>query len=170
MPMTADSERFIAMLNSNKGIVYKIANGYCKNEENRKDLIQEIILQMWIAFPKYNQQFAITTWMYTIALNVSISFYRKETRRQSLNQTIPADVLIWEQETDNTRLADGLKSLQEFISSLAELEKALLILYLDENPQQEIADILGISVSNVSTKINRLKEKLKQKLSSQKIT
>lgn len=169
MPTPAATEPFIAMLNHHKGIIFKIANAYCKDEENRKDLVQEIILQLWLAFPKYNPQFAISTWLYTVALNVSISFYRKENRRQAINHCITADILTWENEGHDYAKNYELNELKSFISALPELDKALMILYLDERPQQEIAGILGISVSNVSTKINRLKEKLKLKFHHQKI-
>jgi RNA polymerase sigma-70 factor (ECF subfamily) len=166
MPTTAATEPFITMLNNHKGIIFKVANAYCKNEENRKDLIQEIILQLWLAFPKYHPQFAISTWLYRIALNVSISFYRKENRRREINQGIPADIIIWENEEYDTTQHTQLNTLKTFISTLPELDKALMILYLDEKPHLEIARILGISPSNVSTKINRLKEKLKQKFNT----
>jgi RNA polymerase sigma factor (sigma-70 family) len=168
MPITEATEAFIAMLNKHKGIVFKIANAYCKNDENRKDLIQEIILQLWIAFPKYNPQFAVSTWLYSIALNVSISFYRKENRRHQINQSIPADLIIWENEGNDIKQSPEWNELKSFISTLPELDKALMILYLDEKPHLEIARILGISPSNVSTKINRIKERLKQKFTTLK--
>ena len=75
---TRDSPSFLKVIDANKGIIYKVANSYCRDEENHKDLIQEIILQLWLSFPKYDPSFKLSTWMYRIALNVSISFYRKE--------------------------------------------------------------------------------------------
>ena len=92
--MQKDAQTFLAIIEANKGIVYKIANSYCRNEENRKDLIQEIILQLWLSFPKYDEQYKLTTWMYRIALNVSISFYRKENRRDEIRQPLPDDLLL----------------------------------------------------------------------------
>ena len=74
------TEQFISLIESNKGIIYKVANSYCSDTENRKDLIQEIIIQLWLSLEKYDSRFRISTWMYRIALNVSISFYRKENR------------------------------------------------------------------------------------------
>jgi RNA polymerase sigma factor (sigma-70 family) len=81
MDLKRDAQTFLSVIESNKGIIYKVANSYCWDEENRKDLIQEIIVQLWLAFDKYDKNYKLSTWMYRIALNVSISFYRKQETR-----------------------------------------------------------------------------------------
>jgi RNA polymerase sigma factor (sigma-70 family) len=160
-----DSESFLNVIDANKGIIYKVANAYCRDNENRKDLIQEITAQLWLAFPKYDDRFMLSTWMYRIALNVSISFYRKETKRDKLNQPLTADIISLITEDAPFDANSELSLLHRFIRELKEFDRALILLYLEDRSQQEIADILGISISNVSTKVARIKEQLRQKFS-----
>ena len=83
------SNKFLEMLECHKGIIYKIVNSYSRDEENRKDLAQEIIIQLWKSFNNYDDHFKYSTWVYRIALNVSISFYRKEKRRGEISHPLP---------------------------------------------------------------------------------
>lgn len=162
--LTKQEQDFSAIIETHKKLIFKIANTYCNNKEDRKDLFQEIVLQLWKAFPKYNPQFAITTWMYRIALNVSISYYRQTSKRKI--QTVSDNQYILEiaETTDFDNPKDEqLKQLYQFISELKELDKALILLYLEGNKQEVIADILGISKTNVATKIGRIKTKLKKR-------
>ena len=76
------TDLFLSVIETHKGIIYKVANSYCKDTENKKDLVQEIVLQLWKSFDSYNNQFKHSTWIYRIALNVAISYYRKEERRK----------------------------------------------------------------------------------------
>ena len=157
---------FLSVIQMNKGIIYKIANSYCKNAEDRKDLVQEIIVQLWKSFDNYTDQYKYSTWMYRIALNVAISFYRKESRRKHVSNPISEDII----ELADTKVTDEIEEnmgfLQEFISELKELDKALMLLYLEEKNHKEIAEIIGISETNVATKIGRIKNVLKQKFSN----
>ena len=155
---------FSVIIETNKRLIYKIANAYCNDSEDRKDLFQEIVLQLWKAFPKYNPEFAISTWLYRIPLNVSISYYRQSNKRKI--QTVSDNEYILEiAETPNleTPQNEQLKQLRQFISELKELDKALILLYLEGNKQHTIADILGISKTNVATKIGRIKAQLKKR-------
>ena len=161
--MQKDAQTFLAIIEANKGIVYKIANSYCRNEENKKDLIQEIILQLWLSFPKYDEQYKLTTWMYRIALNVSISFYRKENRRDEIRQPLPDDLLLLHEEKNSGVLQMQVDQLYGFIKELREIDRAIMLLYLEENSQAEISEILGLTATNISTKIARIKQQLKQK-------
>ncbi len=163
--MKRDSSTFLAIVESHKGIIYKVANSYCKDEENRKDLIQEIIVQLWLSFSKYNEKYKLSTWMYRIALNVSISFFRKENRRNEINQPLPDGILHLREDEQEP---DDLTHLHQFIKQLKEIDRAIIILYLEGNPQQEMAEILGLTESNISTKVFRIKEQLKQKFSTLK--
>lgn len=161
---TEQEREFSTIIEANKKLIYKIANAYCENTEDRKDLFQEIVLQLWRAFPKYNPQFAITTWLYRIALNVSISYYRQSKNKKI--QTVSDNEYILEiaetPDLDNPK-NEQLKQLHQFISELKELDKALILLYLEGNKQDAIAEILGISKTNVATKIGRIKEQLKRR-------
>ncbi len=157
-------DEFLAAIDAHKKIIYKVVNSYCKNKEDRKDLEQEIIIHLWNSFGKYNIKYKYSTWMYRIALNVAISFYRKE-RKWSVRNGFYNEELIYsitDENEYNTELDHNIKLLQEFINKLNELNKALMLLYLEEKPYAEIAGILGISKTNVATKISRLKLNLKK--------
>ncbi|WP_245999686.1 RNA polymerase sigma factor [Paraflavitalea soli] len=163
--MQRNTETFLAVIEANKGIIYKVANSYCSHADNKKDLIQEIMIQLWLSFHKYNEQYSITTWMYRIALNVSISFYRKENRRDAINHPLPEEMLyLPEDEAGGTEAA--ISQLYKFIRELKEMDRAIMLLYLEGSSQQEIADILGLSLTNVSTKVSRIKQQLKKEFSN----
>lgn len=166
MALTRDTPTFLAVIEANKGIIYKVANAYCRNADNRKDLIQEIMLQLWLSFPKYDEQYSITTWMYRIALNVSISFYRKENRRDAINHPLPVEILTLYEDAQAGAVQAEIEQLYKFIRELKEMDRAVILLYLDGSSQQEIADILGLTMTNVSTKVARIKQQLKTAFSN----
>lgn len=149
----------------NKGILLKVARAYCPNNEDRQDLLQEMMIQIWQSIHKYDDQFKMSTWLYRISLNVAISFYRKNsTREKKFDQLVGQ--LEQTTDEDNTANEQQLNLLEQFIYELKEIDKSLMILYLDDKSYTEIAEILGISVSNVGTKIGRVKEKLKIRFST----
>lgn len=154
--------QFLAFVDANKGIIYKIANSYCKDGEDRKDLVQEIIIQLWKSFDNYNEQYRYSTWLYKIALNVSISFYRKDSKKKSLISPITDSILFFEDNREFSK-NEELELLQKFIQDLKELDRAIMLLYLDERSYKEIAETIGISETNVATKIGRIKKVLKLK-------
>lgn len=151
-------QQFLELLENNKKLVFKIANVYGKNDEEIKDLVQEITLQLWKSFPDYNPEFAVSTWIYRIALNVSISFYRKEKSRKKLHQDLEKQTKIfyWEEQIFDEKF----KQLYQLIEQLKAFEKALIVLYLEGKKNTEIAEIMGISATNVSTILNRIRTKL----------
>lgn len=151
----------MAILEDHKGILYKIANNYCKQEDDRQDLIQEIIIQLWSSFSNYNTQYKLSTWIYKIALNTAISFYRKN--RKYKNHTVRLSAILEpSEETDSSHYDESnYKTLQRHVQELKEVEKAIILLYLDGLSSKEIAEILGITVSNTTTSISRIKSKLK---------
>ncbi len=167
MNPTIKSERFLAMVESHKGIIYKVANSYCLDLEERKDLVQEIIVQLWRSFDHFDPRFKFSTWIYKIALNVAISFYRKESRKNARWGPLSESIFqIADPQEDLRDLEDkneDLALLQKFVLELKELDRALMLLYLDEKSYREIAEIIGISETNVATKISRIKLVLKQK-------
>lgn len=162
MKRPTNTDLFLSVVEANKGILYKVTNAYCHNPDDRQDLLQEIIVQLWKSFDNYNEQYKYTTWIYRIALNVAISFYRKENRRQEIANPLPEQIMLFTDESEQD-LIENTGVLQRFIAQLKELDRALILLYLEERPQKEIAQIMGISESNVATKISRIKQVLKQK-------
>lgn len=159
------SPDFLTLIEANKRIIFKICNSYCRNADDREDLAQEIIYQLWKSWSSFNSAYKLSTWMYRIALNVAISFYRKE---QKTTPTIFMGDHVIEIADENLEegLESNLNALQQFINELNPLDRALMILYLEEKPHKEIAEIMGITTTNVATKIGRIKELLKQKFSN----
>lgn len=158
-------QAFIDRLDENAGIIRKVAAGYSSSVADRHDLMQEITLQLWRAFPRYSPGRPFSTWMYRIALNVSISFLRKNTR--PIRQTMPLEEMKTEiaaQTGGNPETDQRIALLQTVISTLDPLNRALLLLYLDDHSHREIATILSITETNVATKLNRLKQRLRDEM------
>jgi RNA polymerase sigma-70 factor (ECF subfamily) len=159
--MKLNEENFLEVLKENNGIIIKIVNSYCKNIEDRNDLIQEITIQLWKSWKNYNNDYKISTWMYRIALNVAITFYRKTSRKETLIQSLKEETVLIDNNEDFNS-SENVKQLYYFISKFNALNKALILLYLDQYSYEEIASVLGISKTNVSTKISRIKKHLKK--------
>ncbi|HQW55795.1 MAG TPA: RNA polymerase sigma factor [Saprospiraceae bacterium] len=159
---------FLVIIENNKGILFKVANSYCRNIEDRKDLVQEIILQLWKAFDNYNEKFKISTWIYRISLNVAISFYRKENSRKRISNPLITDIFNFSETEISDEKETNLGILNQIISELNDLNKALMLLYLEEKSYKEISDIIGISETNVATKIGRIKSKIKKEFNQLK--
>ena len=166
MTSNPDRDDFGALLRRHSGIVFKVANSYARHPEDRADLAQDIAAQLWRAWSKYEPTRSVTTWMYRIALNVAISHVREQSLRRR-HDAVPLDQGMHEVADGNAadhEREQHLRLLQGFIARQPPLDRALLLLYLDERPQREVAEILGISESNVSTKIGRLKQRLRDEL------
>jgi RNA polymerase sigma factor (sigma-70 family) len=155
-------ERFAARIDQHKKILWKICTMYCKNRDDREDIAQEILIQLWRSFKSFDDRCRFSTWMYRVALNVAISFYRRDKVRtrhvMAAGPHLLETVQAVEEQSEDVRL------LYQWIEGQAPLNKALVMLYLDGNSYQEIADVLGITQTNVATKINRLKQIMKRDL------
>lgn len=161
MALQADQERFSALVARHAGIVRKVATTYCRDAEDRADLAQEILAQLWKAWPRYDDARPFATWMYRVALNVAISHVRGVYRDQ--RHFVPLDEehhQIAATPADHEE-ESALAALETVIAELDPLNRALLLLYLEERSHREIAEILGIGESNVGTKINRLKQRIR---------
>lgn len=166
--MKKSREAFINLLEEHKIILYKIIRSYCSDADDRKDLEQEIIIQIWKSLKNYNPEYKLSTWVYRIALNVAISHLRKDTTRR--NHFEPMGEMIFELSDDNAEyetISEQTGLLYSFIDQLDKLNKALMILYLDGKSYLEIAEIMGLSESNVGTKISRIKHTLRKKVAHQ---
>ncbi len=159
--MPSHKQHFLDILEQHQKIIFMVCGSYCLDPEDQKDLAQEIIIQLWNNFEKFDPRFKRSTWIYRIALNVAISFYRKTSTRIKHEQGF-ADYFL-EVDPNEMEVTDNrVKQLREFINELDEMNKALMLLYLDGNSHQDIGEILNISTSNVGTKINRIKKKIKE--------
>ena len=123
------------------------------------DLFQEVVLNLWKSFPRYRGDSKFSTWVYRVAMNTWITFLRRSSSRP---QTVPMTANIAGQMVADEGTAAQLRELYRLINQLGKLERALILLWLEERSYQEMADILGISKANVAVKLNRIKGKLKQ--------
>jgi RNA polymerase sigma-70 factor, ECF subfamily len=151
---------FIGHITAHQALLFKVCRIFGPTQEARDDLFQDIVLQLWLAFPNYQSTAKWTTWAYRIALNVAISQCRKKyLPTTSLSGNLYSTLA--NRPADPTEAQDTLAALYVAIAMLDPAEKALVLLYLDELSYAEIAEITGISVGNVGVKLNRVKAKLR---------
>lgn len=155
-------EKFITAIKTNEGIIYKMASIYTDTIDDRNDLIQEIIYNLWKSFDSFNQKSSFSTWMYRVAMNVAI-YNLKMLKRKVITVPIEGQYLYFN-ENENQHFEEKLNLLKQHIENLNLLDKGIVMLYLENKSYQEIAEIIGISESNVGTKIARIKEKLKKQI------
>ena len=155
---------FEARLRAHAGIVRKVAASYAWTSHDRDDLMQDIVAALWQAWPRYDPMRPFATWMYRVALNTAISQVRGEIRRRRHHVAYDVDLHDAEAPALDTEGDEQLALLQRAMHSLDPLNRALLMLHLDERSHREIAEVLGISESNVGTKLNRRKERLRNTL------
>src|SRR5258707_586762 len=125
-------ESFIHQIETNKGIILKISRAFCRSKADQEDLCQEILFRLWKGLPRYDPAYAFTTWMYRVALNVAISWYRQSKKKAG---TVPLAETLVEATEDGYPLEDAhspMVLLQKHVAALKELEKALMLLYFEE--------------------------------------
>jgi RNA polymerase sigma-70 factor (ECF subfamily) len=132
---------------------------YENDPEVRNDLFQEIVLQLWKSFSSFRGEAKITTWMYRIALNTAISGFRKGTRKVKTEDLNDAHFNISEHHDDRE---ENFQKLQWAIKQLSEIDRAMIMMALEEVPYEEIAETMGISQNNVRVRMNRIREKLRK--------
>ena len=155
------SEEFLNIFQKNIGIVIKISGAYTSNHQDKEDLINDIALELWNSFKKFNGNAKISTWIYRVALNTSMNYKRKKKKDSMfspLNDFEKENNFPWLQENDNS---SGLDIIYQCVDELNEMNKAIILLYLDGNSHEEISEITGISKTNVGTRISRIKEQIK---------
>lgn len=154
-----DTAQFTDLVRRNAGLIHKIAFAYCRDATDREDVVQEIAAQLWRSRGRYDERFRHTTWIYRIALNVAISFHRKERRHKERRVDFDEHAITVaapEPEGD-----EDVATLRRCIDGLAALDKALVLMALDGNDHATIAQVLGISTSNVGTKLARIRGRLR---------
>jgi RNA polymerase sigma-70 factor (ECF subfamily) len=157
-------EEFAALLERQQRALYKVAYIYCRDPEERRDLIQEMAIALWRSRAKFNNQSGIDTWTYRVAVNVAISYRRRESRR--IRDTQPLELglnLVDANEVFGGDRHNG-RILRELIDGLDELDRALVLLYLEGFDHAEIARLLGTTGSNVGTRLGRIKLRLKTQI------
>jgi RNA polymerase sigma-70 factor (ECF subfamily) len=151
-------DHFIKMVQTNERIIYKVCSFYVSERLTIEDLYQESVLNLWKSWPKFRNESSHSTWMYKIVLNTCISGMRRENKYQ---RNVPLSFSV-EPAADCENSEEDIKELYRLIYRLKNLERAIILLYLEEKSYQEIADITGLTLSNVATKLKRIKMKLKE--------
>jgi RNA polymerase sigma-70 factor (ECF subfamily) len=152
---------FVNLVHEHRALLYKVCNLYCSSVQDRQDLFQEIVIQLWRSYPRFRGEAKFSTWLYRIALNTAISDLRRQKRRP-----LPADPEHLPAELqdiyDGQEKEQQLQQLYTAIGQLTEVEKALVMLYLEDRSYEEMEEILGINQNNLRVKMNRIKEKLRK--------
>ncbi|WP_127123236.1 RNA polymerase sigma factor [Chryseotalea sanaruensis] len=158
--MVESEKPFVNLINDNQGLIHKVCMMYTNDRDARNDLFQEIVLQLWRSFPTFRGEAKITTWMYRIALNTAISGLRKQ-GRSIKTEDIREKHFNFSDDSDDT-LEENYQKLQWAIRQLTEIERAMIMMALDEIPYEEIAETIGITQNNVRVRMNRIREKIKK--------
>lgn len=153
-----NEKEFVELLNKHQNIVHKICNVYMDNAADREDLFQEITLQAWKSIKNFRGDAQFSTWLYRVALNTAITFFRKE--RKQVVTTFPENVPEVKEQYDP--IEEQVQAMYKAIAALSKIDKALVMLYLDDYSYKEMAEVLGITITNVGVKMNRIKTKLKE--------
>ncbi|HEY1881780.1 MAG TPA: RNA polymerase sigma factor [Candidatus Cybelea sp.] len=163
-------QTFVERLDRHPAILHKISSAYCGEPAGREDLRQEIVVQLWRSYPRFDERMAFSTWMYRVALNVAISYARRQRRTNARVELAEPAIIETLSASPAAPQDERIERVLAFVNELDELNRALMLLYLDDYPHAEIATILGISQSNVATKISRIKERLKRDVAARPTT
>lgn len=155
-----NKKEFVDLIEKNKGIIHKIALTYSSTNADKEDLYQEICLQLWRSFSKYRGESKISTWLYRVALNTAISTVRKKNR---YIETVELDPDRHYQVKDSEKL-EVTNNLIRAIYQLDNIDRAIILLWLEEKKYEEISEIMGLSRSAVSVRLVRVRKKLEEKL------
>ena len=169
--MSTLESRFLADLTPHKAMLYQIANAYCSRREDRGDLIQDMIAEIWRAYPRFDGRAAFSTFLHRIAVNVAISFFRGENRR--IRDALPIEECGIDLSAADRVLdaqSEDLHALHQLIARLDEINRALILLYLQGYTLEELAEMVGLTVTNVATRISRIKTRLQRDHAAQEST
>lgn len=159
-------KEFVQLIAIQQKLIHSLCSLYFSQSEDRKDMFQEIVLQLWKAYPSFNRQSKISTWIYRIALN---TLFAKLRREKSRPKNEPYSEYAYQISASDTsiELTQATEELYRAIEQLSDVDKAIIMLYLEEHSYEEIAGILNLSRTNVSTRINRIKTKLEKLVKNQ---
>ncbi len=161
MQAKLQQEEFVQLVNQNQVLLHKVCNLYGHTRHDKEDLFQEIVVQLWKAWPGFRAESKFSTWLYRIALNTAISGLRRKKNHITSYEPekIPTEI---KDDTDHKEQEERLQQLYQSIRKLSEIEKAIVMIYLEDKTYEEMEDILGINQNNLRVKMNRIKEKLRK--------
>ena len=154
-------KEFLQIIKRNQGIIHKVCNIYCDDQDDRNDLFQEIVAQLWKSFPSFREESKFSTWMYRVALNTAITTFKKTKRRPDQNRLTYENFQVKDENYD-TETEDEIRNLHRAVAQLTGVEKSIVLLFLENKKYEEIAEITGITQNYVRVKMNRIKKKLKK--------
>lgn len=154
-------QEFLDRVMDAQGIVHKVCGMYCDDEEDKKDLFQEILINLWKSYPSFRGHSKFTTWMYRVSLNVAIQHLQKLKKNKAYT-TLPDKFDEMNNPGKENLPEKEIQQMYAAIDQLNEVEKAIVMLYLEEKGNEEIAEIMGISQNYVRVKMTRIREKLKK--------
>lgn len=171
MKQIKEKEEIIFLIRENQNLIFKICTMYTSCKEDIDDLFQEICIQLWKSYPGFKGKSKLSTWMYRVALNTAISWIRKENKYHDQGSFSSKEALISDDFPFyiEAEKQEQIRWLYKAIESLSKFDKTLVLLYLEDVPNPEIAEILGLSEVNVRVKMNRIRNKLKILLSNEGI-
>lgn len=152
---------FVALVEENQGIIHKICRAYTDTQEEHNDLFQEVVLQLWKSYNSFKENAKFSTWLYRVTLNTAITLIRKRKKSITITSTEKAPQIA-DHSTYDYELEEQIEQLYKAIKRLSEIERALILLYLEEKSFKEIAETMGISEVNARVKMTRTKTKLKE--------
>lgn len=159
-----DSEKFAGLIRDHAGIVRKVAATYARDPDDRADLMQDILANLWAAWPRYDDTRPFATWMYRVALNVALSHVRSVYRERRVMTPLTLDHGAVAATGPDHTANQALDALHATMARFDPLNRAVLLLYLDERSHREIGEIVGLGESAVGTRIDRIKQKLRREL------
>ena len=155
---------FVILVQEHQNLIHKICRLYTNSDAEHKDLFQEITIQLWKAYSKFRGDAKFSTWMYRVGINTAISLYRKSKSRIQSFSFDDVSYKIPQTETYDDTQDQQLKSIYAALNHLNDIDKAVILLYLEDKSYKEISDTIGISEVNARVKMNRIKKKLKTQL------
>ncbi len=158
--MQAADKTFIQLLNQHQKIIHKVCNLYLNWQEDKEDLFQEITLQAWKAYGQFRGDAKFSTWLYRVALNTAITFFRKDKKKDFIESVadLPENIDFAERDS----IEEKTQAMYKAIASLSKIDKAIIMLYLEDYSYAEISEIIGITANNIAVKMNRIKVKLRE--------
>ncbi|MBH1960240.1 MAG: RNA polymerase sigma factor [Kaistella sp.] len=158
--MSAKEQEFSKLIKDNQGLIIKVSRLYTNSLEDEQDLFQEIVLQLWRSYDSFKGQSKISTWMYRVALNTAITLFRKKTKSPQTDELMDFHQKGFLEDDDDKQQQISL--LYKVVKMLPHVERAIVMMYLDDLPYRDISENLGITEVNARVKMNRLKKTLKE--------
>lgn len=157
MAANEQESRFLAIVESNRQLIYKVCYMYATDRDHLQDLYQEVLANIWEGLVSFRGDSAVSTWLYRTAINTCVTFYRRHNRHSS--EMTSLDVAS-ELVADDGARAEQLREMYRLISQLSKIDKAIILMWLDERSYDEIAEVTGFTRNNVATRLRRIKQRL----------